>query len=107
MNQDEGFKEYVVSDLLSEYEEITARAMFGGYGIYKGGKIFAIIADGGLYFKADDTTKKFFESHGSSPFTYSKKDKKTYTMRYYFVSEDILEDRNLFSEWAHIAFKAS
>ena len=51
------FVEYVTQDLLSSLRGITARAMFGGFGIYKDGVMFGIVVDGELYFKVDDTNK--------------------------------------------------
>lgn len=39
-------------DLLSPWAKVTARKMFGGYGIYRQGKMFAIIVDDTLYFKS-------------------------------------------------------
>jgi TfoX/Sxy family transcriptional regulator of competence genes len=47
-NMDNAMKqycEYVVHDVLGHIKGITARAMFGGYGLYLDGAIFGIIAD--------------------------------------------------------------
>ena len=40
------FVEWVTGDLLAQMSGVTARAMFGGYGVYKDGVIFGIIVDG-------------------------------------------------------------
>ena len=37
MPQDTAFKDYVVGEVLREIDGITARAMFGGWGIYRHG----------------------------------------------------------------------
>jgi len=73
-------------------------------GVYKDGKIFAIIAEGGLYFKADEKTADFFRERGSRRFTYTKKNGKKFAMNYWFVSEEVLENREAFAEWVDVAF---
>ncbi len=85
--------DYIVFDVLAEIPGIASRAMFGGFGIYKDGKIFAIIVDDELYFKVDDSNRSDFENFGSHPFTYGKKDGKSATMSYWLVPEEIVEDR--------------
>lgn len=87
------FHDYVVYDLLEGVPGITSRAMFGGWGIYKDQVIFAIIIEGELYFKVDDSNRAEFERLGSHPFTYAKKDGKQVTMSYWLVPETVLEDR--------------
>lgn len=88
------FHDYAVYDLLADIEGITSRAMFGGYGLYKDGTIFGIIADDALYLKVDETNRNEYESFGSRPFAYSKGDGKTYEMSYWILPEEILEDRS-------------
>ena len=46
------FVEFVL-ELLAPLGNVRARAMFGGYGIYRGEIMFAIITDDRMYFKAD------------------------------------------------------
>ncbi|MEK7499440.1 MAG: TfoX/Sxy family protein [Patescibacteria group bacterium] len=107
MNKNAAFHEYVVHDLLVDVPHISSRAMFGGYGIYKDGNIFAIIVDGDLYLKATDETKTFFAERGSHAFTYAKKNGKSYTMNYWFVPEEVLEDREAFSKWIDVIMSVS
>lgn len=104
--RDETFHEYVM-DALGEIPGITSRAMFSGYGIYKDGLIFGIIADGALYFKADTETHADFEAYGSTPFTYPMKSGKKTTLSYWLVPEEVLEDRETLSEWVENAHGAS
>ncbi len=46
------FLEHVMGEL-SGISGISSRAMFGGAGIFSGGKMFALIYAGTLYFKVD------------------------------------------------------
>ena len=51
---------------LSTLGEITTKKMFGGYGIFESGKMFALVdSAGGVYLKADDTNRGRFEEVGS------------------------------------------
>ena len=47
------FADYAV-ELLGAAGRVAARRMFGGYGLYCDGVMFALIADDVLYLKADD-----------------------------------------------------
>ncbi len=99
MKQDGGFYEWVCHDLFDGIKDITSRRMFGGYGFYLRGNIFAIIADGRLYFKADAAAISDFQKHGSTPFQYSAKDRTKVTMGYWELPEEIMEDRAALTTW--------
>ena len=51
------FVEYV-AEQLSEAGEITYRKMFGEYGMYLDGKIFAVICDDQLFIKVTEAGRK-------------------------------------------------
>jgi DNA transformation protein len=93
-------------DLLAPMEAVTARAMFGGYGIFKANKMFALIADDVLYLKVDDKNRKRFEQEGLGPFVYSG-GKKPATMSYHEVPAEAMEDSALLCDWAKGAFDAA
>lgn len=90
MKSDTGFVDYCL-DLLTPCGATHARAMFGGYGLYRERLIFGLIADNRLYFKTDDQNRPDFEKYDTEPFTY-KKNGKTYKMSYYEVPVDVLEN---------------
>ncbi len=96
-----------ILDLLSPLQSVTARAMFGGYGIYKDGIIFGIIADDILYFKVDDTNIIDYKNKASEPFSYEAKNKKNIMISYWQVPADILEDNELFCAWATQSYHIS
>ena len=52
------FVQYV-ADQMREAGEITYRKMFGEYGVYCDGKIFALICDGQLFIKITEAGKQF------------------------------------------------
>lgn len=92
------FVEYVVHDLLAGISGVTARAMFGGHGLYRNGVIFGIIVEGEVYFKVDDVLQKKYEELGSKPFTYDR-DGKICAMRYWVVPSQVSVDRELLDQW--------
>jgi len=99
------FVNYII-ELLSPYGNIRARAMFGGYGIYKGDAIVAIIVDGELYFKTDKTTANKYEAAGSCPFSYHGK-KGLVQVSYWQVPEIVMEDTHTLGQWLEEAYKVS
>ena len=86
---------------------VTARAMFGGHGLYKDGVIFGLIADDQLYFKTGQSNQKDYEAAGSRPFTYEAKKSKRVAMSYWEVPSDVLENRDKMRVWIDRAVKAS
>jgi len=100
------FVEYVTNDLLSSLSGVSARAMFGGYGIYKDDVIFAIIVDDELYFKVNETNRKQYEQEASEQFTYQSS-KGPMKMSYWKVPENILENPKLAAQWAMQSFDVS
>lgn len=83
---------------LNQVAPVTARAMFGGYGLYTNGVMFALIADDTLYFKVDDSNQAAFLELGMAPFTYEGKGKPI-TMSYYQLPEVIWNDAARLVEW--------
>ena len=100
------FIDYVVQDLLSGLRGVSARSMFGGWGIYKDGVIFAIIVDDQLYFKVDDSNKSEYEKRGSRPFTYELRGKPV-AMSYWEVPAEIIDDRDAVKRWAEESLRVS
>lgn len=60
------FVQYIV-DQCSGAGEITARKMFGDYGLYCNGKIFALICDNGFYVKPTDGGCKLLRAEDMRP----------------------------------------
>jgi DNA transformation protein and related proteins len=96
----ESYKAYVVEQLETA-GRVSAKAMFGGVGLYCEATFFGLIADDTLYLKADDSTRPDFEAMGSRPFRpYGEE---SYSMQYYEVPAEILEDRVAVAEWVRKA----
>jgi DNA transformation protein len=91
-----GFVDYVL-DQLRDLKGVTARAMFGGHGLYKEGIFFAAVAEERLFFRVSDRTRVRYEEANMPPFApYGMK-----PMRSYFeVPADVLESPPRIVEWA-------
>jgi len=103
---DESFKDYVL-DQLKSVGSVAARAMFGGFGIYRSGVMFGLIAEDALYFKAGEGNRADFEAKKSKPFVYESAGRKPVTMSYLRVPEDVFEDVDVLKEWAMKAYDAA
>jgi DNA transformation protein len=93
-------------DYLNQVAPVTARAMFGGYGLYAEGVMFALIATDRLYFKVDDQNRDDFLSVGGEPFIYDRKGKPA-QMSYYSLPDDIFNDLAQLVIWVESARAAA
>jgi TfoX/Sxy family transcriptional regulator of competence genes len=91
--KDTSYRDYIVEDVLGHIEGITARGMFSGWTIYLDGVVIGLIAEGEFYLKADKELVLKYKKEGLYPFTYTKKDGKTYEMACVNVPIETLEDR--------------
>lgn len=88
------FVEYVIGDQLAQLPGMSARAMFGGFGIYREGTMVGIVIADELYLKVDESNKAEYEAMGSAPFQYEKKSGSVTSMSYWKIPSDVLEDRD-------------
>ena len=95
----DGFKDFLL-DQLSDLRSVTARAMFGGYGLYCGRVFFGIVHRGRLYFKTNATTAPPYREHEMKPF---RPNAKQTLNTYYEVPVDVLEDAGELTIWAQQA----
>jgi DNA transformation protein len=94
-------------DLLRDFEPLTTRRMFGGVGVYSGGRFFAVLADDQLYLKADDLNRPDFEREGLAPFTYARKDGRSAAMSYYPPPAAALDEPEALRPWVERALAAA
>jgi DNA transformation protein len=98
----DSFKTFV-QDQLHDLSGMRFLKMFGGYGIYQGNLFFAIISGGKLYFKTNETTRKMYLEHGTTPFMYGTRGSVKKLKNYYEVLVDVLEDDEQLVIWARRA----
>jgi DNA transformation protein len=95
-SKDISFKDFVL-DQLQELENIEARRMFGGYGLYRGETFFGIVHKGKLFFKIDESTVGEYRKRKMKPF---RPNAKQTLKSYYQVPVDVMEDADELREWA-------
>jgi len=97
--KNDSFKDFVL-DQLHELEEIEARRMFGGFGLYHDETFFGIIHEGRLYFKADESTAGEYRKRKMNPF---RPNAKQTLKSYYQGPVEIIEDAEQLADWARQA----
>ncbi len=100
------FVNYLLGQL-APLGEINARGMFGGWGIYHDGRMFALVADDTLFLKVDDVSRAEFESAGLQPFRYERTDREVAVMSYYQPPTAALDNRELLCAWARKGVEAA
>ena len=86
-----------LEDSLSDIGIISRRKMFGGYGVFESGAMFALISpEGTVHFKANESNLERFEKAGSE---------KHGRMPYYSVPDEILKNQNYLCDWAILSIK--
>lgn len=95
-----------LDDVFELFGAIEAKRMFGGYGIYHDGLMFALVAGEVLYLKADRKSAESYVELGLQQFEYEKSGKKV-RMSYYAATEDIFDNREKAKEWADRAYEAA
>jgi len=91
--QDHDFLAFVVDQLSGL--RITARSMFGCFGLYADDDFFAVIDEGRLYFVTDEVTRAAYRAVGMNAFHALKS--------YYEIPTDVLEDDVKLRKWAREA----
>lgn len=80
-----------VLGLLAPLGGVSSKSMFGGFGIFHEGDMFALISGHALFFKVDDSNRARYEAAGSKQYK---------PMPYFQVPESILRDSEGFLDWA-------
>jgi len=96
MATDKDFMEYVVEQI--KYDgDINYKSMFGEYGVFADGKIFALVCDNKLFVKPTESGRNFIENLVEAPPYPGAKNS--------FLIEDKLEDRDWLSELIRLTVK--
>lgn len=87
---------------------VTSRAMFGAWGLYFEGLIFAIVDKEELFLKVDDVNRPNHSAASCRPFRYHVADKDTpMEMAYWTVPAEVLERPDELVRWCRDAHQAS
>lgn len=94
-------------ELLQHCGDVRARRMFGGYGLYSEGVMFALIAADTLYFKVDTTTAQEFDRLGLESFSYRNKHGRVSVMSYRAAPADALDEADALCHWMRLGLQAA
>ena len=86
-----------IMDKLSPIGDVRSRAMFGGYGIFYQGSMFALIAEDVLYFKVNESNRDRYEKARSKPFPHG--------ISYWEVPTEVIEENTKLHDWANISIE--
>jgi DNA transformation protein len=95
-----------VQELLEDWASVSARRMFGGYGLYHEGLMFAIVMEQRLYLKVDEVNRPEFEALGLAPFTYAMKGRDV-ALSYWAAPDAIFDEPSVAVRWARSAWDAA
>jgi DNA transformation protein len=96
-----------VADLFAAFGRVGVRRMFGGFGVYAEGRMFAIVHDGLIYLKADGGNVAAFEREGQGPFTYAAKNGRRVALSYWRMPDRLYDDPDELARWAKGALDAA
>jgi len=83
------------------------RRMFGGWGLFVGDVMFALIFSDRLYLRVDDDTRPNFEARGLAPFSYDRRDGPREMRSYFEAPDTVFDDPEEMAEWARQALDAA
>jgi DNA transformation protein len=90
-------------DLLSGLGPVQARRMFGGYGVYARGVMFALLDDDELFLKTDAETRDRFRAAGCRMWVYPR----LAETNYYRPPDEAHEDPEAMLTWARLGLEAA
>jgi DNA transformation protein and related proteins len=96
-----------IRELFAPFGAVSIRRMFGGAGIWCEGLMFALIFDGAIFLKVDETSIPDFEREGSKPFVYTRAKSKgrvgRASLSYWRLPERLYDDPEELAVWARRA----
>jgi DNA transformation protein len=91
-----------IAELFAAFGAVDVRRMFGGFGVYADGVMFAIVHDGVIYLKADEASRIAFEREGQGAFTYTARGKRV-ALSYWRIPDRLSDDPDELAAWAKTA----
>lgn len=95
-----------ILDLMRAFAEVHARAMFGGHGLYRDGLMFALLSDGGLFFKVDEQSRPVFAGRDLQAFSFTARGR-TVQLSYHEAPPEALESQEEMAAWCQLAWQAA
>lgn len=106
MAYDSGFGDWV-HEHFAALEPLEIKRMFGGAAVYSQGLIFALLDDGVVWLKADETNQPLLEKAGARQFTFPGKDGEPMAMAYWSLPDSAVDDADEAIVWARRSIDAA
>jgi DNA transformation protein len=96
----------MVADQMAFVPALRITRMFGGYGVFREARMFALIAQDRLYFKVDARSRPLFEAKGLGPFSYEARGR-THSLGYFEAPPEVFEENEAMRKWVAEAWRAA
>jgi DNA transformation protein len=96
-----------IRELFSAFGPVEVRRLFGGVGIYADDVMFALVHDGVIYLKVDETSLPAFEREQLEPFSYSRRGERASLTSYRRMPDRLYDDSDELVAWARAALAAA
>ena len=93
-----------LTELFSGFGPVAVRRMFSGAGVFADGLMIALVVDGVIYLKADDS---FMPREGQAPFRYKTRSGRRTLNSYWRMPERLYDEPEELAEWARFALAAA
>ncbi|GHA36201.1 TfoX/Sxy family DNA transformation protein [Photobacterium aphoticum] len=88
------------------FKDVKSRSMFGGFGIFAGETMFALVVNDQLHLRANAENEKEFKKAGLTPYVYKKRGFPVVT-KHYAIPDAWWQDTNLIIEQAKRSLAAA
>ncbi len=95
-----------LEDLFGPLGPVTVKRMFGGYGVWADGLMFALQTGGEIFIKTDDETRPLFEAASLRPFIYTARGEQRATS-YWLLPDAAMDDETELRRWCALAMEAA
>jgi DNA transformation protein len=96
-----------ITELFAGFGPVTVRRMFSGAGVFADGLMIALVVDGVIFLKADETLVPQFEREGLAAFSYKTKEGRRTLMSYWRMPERLYDDPDELAVWARQSMAAA
>jgi DNA transformation protein len=96
-----------IAELFAGFGPVAVRRMFSGAGVFADGLMIALVVEGVIYLKADDSFIPLFEREGQAPFKYKSRDGQRTLNSYWRMPERLYDEPDELAEWARLAMAAA
>ena len=97
-----------IRELFAPFGPVTIKHMFGGAGIWSDGLMFALVFDGAIFLKVDESSIPDFAHEGSKPFVYTRAKSRgrvgRASLSYWRLPERLYDNPEELALWAARAF---